>query len=71
VLPNTSSSADFKISVVNYTPDLKVQQVTSIPNSCGRWQMVNATDIADFAVQIVTSIPDFSVEYVTSIPGMP
>ena len=48
-------------------PDVKVQKVSSFPDSCGKWQMVDS--FPDTKVQFVTSFPDVKIQYVTSFPG--
>jgi hypothetical protein len=46
----------------------KVKFVTSFPDACGKWQVVES--FPDFTVQIVTSFPDLKVQQVESFPGM-
>jgi hypothetical protein len=63
-----SFNADFKVRVVNVLGELKVQQVTVLPTSCGKWQ--NVTVLADFTYQIVLTGEDFTIQYDTVFPGL-
>ncbi len=56
-----------KIQIVTSFPDVKVQKVSSFPDSCGKWQFV--TSFPDTKVQFVTSFPDVKIQYVSSFPG--
>lgn len=46
---------------------MKVQKVSSFPDSCGKWQFV--TSFPDTKVQFVSSFPDVKIQYVNSFPG--
>ena len=60
--------ADFRVKAVFFLPDLRVQQVSSFANSCGRWQLVDS--FPDFTVQFVDVLPDFTIQFVESFPGI-
>ena len=48
--------------------DLHVMEVTSFPDSAGKWMYV--TSFPDFKIKFVDSFPDFKIKYVTSFPGV-
>ncbi len=58
-----------KVQVVDVFPDLKVQKVSSSPNSCGKWQFVDA--FSDFKIQYVDAFPGIKIQFVDAFPGMP
>ncbi len=63
-----SFNADFKVKVVNSLGQLKVKQVTVLPNNCGEWQGVTA--LPAFTYQIVTVGEDFTIQYDQIFPGV-
>jgi len=63
-----TSGADLKIDIVSLGADLRVMEVSSLPNACGKWQTVTA--VPDLRVQIDTIAPDLKIEYVTDLPGV-
>ena len=58
----------FTVQRVSSFADLKVKEVPSFPDSCGKWKYV--TSFPDFKVRFVNSFPDFKVTFVNSFPGV-
>jgi hypothetical protein len=58
--------ADVTIQEVTLFPDLYVQVVDFLPNSCGKWQEVSF--LPDFTVQFVDFFPDLYIQY-SNFPG--
>ena len=58
-----------RVQVVNAFADLRVQVVSSFPDSCGKWMFVES--FPDFTVQFVEAFPDIKIQYVDAFPGMP
>ena len=63
------SFADFQAQVVTFASDLKVKLVSSPPDECGEWQVVES--FPDLKVKIVESFPDLKIQFVESFPGIP
>ncbi len=59
---------DFKVKKVEAFEDLKVKRVNAFPNSCGKWEFVDA--FPDFTIQYVDAFPDFTIRFVTAFPGL-
>ena len=60
---------DYKVEVVSALEDLRVQEVTALANSAGKWQIVTA--LPDFKIQKVTAFADFKISFVNALPGTP
>ena len=63
--------ADFKVTLVNNGPDLRVEKVDRYPNKIGEWQFVDNNP--DFTIQYVDGFSyfDLSIEFVNNYPGIP
>ena len=60
---------DYKVEIVSVFEDLRVQEVTALANSAGKWQIVTA--LPDFKIQKVTAFADFRISFVNALPGTP
>ncbi len=61
--------ADFRVEVVPFSADLKVQAIDRMPMYCGEWQFVDSTP--DFTIEYVPFSADLQIEFVDALPGMP
>ena len=59
---------DFKVEVVQHFPVLKVHKINSVPDSCGKWLIVD--HFPHFKVQIVQNFGDFKIQFVDNFPGL-
>jgi hypothetical protein len=48
-------------------PDLRVQRVDFLANSCGKWQFVDF--LPDFTIKFVDFLPDVTIQFVDFLPG--
>jgi hypothetical protein len=60
---------DFEVKRVDAFADLHVKVVDAFPDSCGRWQWVDA--FPDFTIKWVDAFPDFTIKQVDAFPGIP
>jgi hypothetical protein len=60
---------DFEVKRVDAFADLHVKVVDAFPDSCGRWQWVDA--FPDFTIKWVDAFPDFTIKQVDAFPGLP
>ena len=59
---------DFTVRVSDYSPDLRVQKVTSNPNDIGQWEFVD--DYPDFKIRYVDRFEDLTIQFVDNYPGV-
>ena len=64
-------NADFKVTLVNSNPDLRVEKVDRYPYKIGEWQFVDYN--SDFTIEYVNDFNyyDLSIEFVNNYPGLP
>ena len=63
-----TSGAEFRVTIVEQIPDLRVRKVDRSAIECGEWQFVSSGE--DFTVEFVSSFADFTIKYVEVSPGM-
>lgn len=56
-----------RLAVVDSIEDLDEQEVVTLPNSLGLWQVVD--HFPDDRTQIVEALGDFKIRFVNSFPG--
>ena len=54
--------------IVESFADIKVERVTSFPDDCGQWQIVES--FQDFTVDDLDSFGDIKVQWVDGFPGV-
>jgi hypothetical protein len=58
---------DYRVEVVDSLADLEVEEVLSLPNGPGLWQVVDSSP--DYRIQIVETFGDFKVRFVKTFSG--
>jgi hypothetical protein len=56
----------YRVQVVDGMADLDVQEVESLPNGPGLWQVVD--EFPDYRIQIVDALSDFEIRFINRFP---